>query len=118
MFVSKRRTYLAYNYINNHIDTLPRKSGDAILTFYPRMDWNQQGILQKKFFSFSHSLSFIGGLSKGLSIVLLAIVFPFREILYTKKFINEMFNVCINEQQMEMAYKCFIKSNDNDDDDE
>lgn len=48
-------------------------------------------------------MAYIGGISKGLGILLLVVVYPFREILFYKKCINHMFNVCLDERQIHSA---------------
>lgn len=45
--------------------------------------------------SLSDLIAFLGGLSKGLGLLLFVLVFPIREIQYYRKLINSMFSVCM-----------------------
>lgn len=47
--------------------------------------------------------AFIGGLQKGFALIILAIVFPFREIQFYLDMINELFTVCTNKKDANLA---------------
>lgn len=64
----------------------------------------------------SNVLSFIGGLSKGIGILMLMCVIPVREILYYKQLINEMFSVCSNDDQIDLAFQIMMVNDTQSDD--
>lgn len=53
--------------------------------------------------SLSDLIAFLGGLSKGLGLLLFVLVFPIREIQYYRKLINSMFSVCMTPNQINTA---------------
>jgi hypothetical protein len=52
-------------------------------------------------------VAFLGGFSKGITILLLIIVLPVREVLFYRKLINYMFSVCYKETQLATAMQIF-----------
>jgi hypothetical protein len=54
-------------------------------------------VITKKFQTLLNVLAFIGGISKGIGMILLIFVFPVREVLYYRKLMNDMFRVCCDE---------------------
>lgn len=66
---------------------------------------------EKNYISIFAQLAFIGGITKALFLLGFLIVYPFRELWYYRKLINSMFNVCMNEMQVNTAIKAFDKVN-------
>ena len=59
--------------------------------------------IRKNYYSFFGVIAFMGGLVKAVSFILLAIVFPIREIIYFKTLINTNFNVCQSVEDLTKA---------------
>jgi hypothetical protein len=60
-------------------------------------------IITKKFQTLLNVLAFIGGISKGIGMILLIFVFPVREVLYYRELMNDMFSVCCDVEQINIA---------------
>ena len=71
-----------------------------------RLEFDLTGIVQieLKYQTVLDLIAFLGGFSKGLSMFLLIMVFPFREIHYYRKLINSMFSVCTTADQISTAF--------------
>ena len=61
--------------------------------------------VQRNIYSFKQFLSSVGGLMKGASVFILIFVYPFREILYYKKLVNEMFVICSRPENLSQVVK-------------
>lgn len=70
-------------------------------------------IITKKFQTLLNLLAFIGGISKGIGMILLIFVFPVREVLYYRKLMNDMFRVCCDEEQITLATDMIINRGKN-----
>lgn len=57
-------------------------------------------------------VSFLGGLFKGISVFLFVLLWPFREIMYYKKLINNMFSVCTTEDDLQKAFGYLVDEDD------
>ena len=95
-----------------------------ILHLSLRMDRNSQVLIKKRYKSIFRLFAYIGGLYKGIAIFFGILVFPVREVLYYKNLINNMFNVCLDQKQKEIALKTMFPEeetakiiDDNEDDD-
>ena len=75
-------------------------------------------IITKKFQTLLNVMAFIGGISKGVSMILLIFVFPVREVLYYRKLMNHMFRVCCEQDQISLAMKMIINSDKDPDEEE
>lgn len=60
------------------------------------------------------ALSFMGGLFKGMSFFFFILIWPFREILYYKKLINTMFDVCSDADDLTNAFDHLIHEDKDD----
>ena len=76
---------------------------EEILRMNLRLDQTQKLYIKKKFKSVLGILSKVGGLFQGLMLFMFALVYPFREVLYYRKLINTMFNVCVTTEDIEEA---------------
>ena len=73
------------------------KDEEVMLELRLKKDAVSRVIINKKFKTLSDIVAYIGGFSKGITILLLLMVVPVREVLYYRKLINYMFSVCLNE---------------------
>jgi hypothetical protein len=64
------------------------------------LDENQKIHIHKSYKNILKIFSNIGGLMHGLMIFFMILVYPVREVLYYKKLINEMFTVCLTEDDL------------------
>ena len=60
--------------------------------------------VKKDYANFAGLLSYLGGLFKGVSFVFLIIVWPFREVQFYRKLINQMFIVCETVDDLELVF--------------
>ena len=74
------------------------KDEEVMLELRLKKDAVSRVIITKKFQTLSDLVAFIGGFSKGITILLLMLVLPVREVLFYRKLINYMFSVCVNER--------------------
>ena len=95
---------------------------NEILQLSLKMDRNSQVVISKEYKSIFSLFAYIGGLSKGIAIFFAILIFPVREVLYYQNLINNMFNVCLDQKQKEIALKTMFtdvgQGPDDDDDDE
>lgn len=75
-------------------------------------------IITKKFQTLLNVLAFIGGISKGITMILLIFVFPVREVLYYRKLMNHMFRVCCDSTQIDIALAMNSKDDDEEEEEE
>ena len=76
-----------------------------ILHLLLRVDRNSKVLIKRKYKSIFSLFAYIGGLSRGMAMVFAILVFPVREVLYYQNLINNMFNVCLDHKQKEIALK-------------
>lgn len=101
-----KRKISTHMFLTNHEQIISTFKDDPDLMILElEIDKNSFVEVEKKFKSIVNLLAFIGGLSKGIIILMLICVFPVREIIYYKKLINHMFNVCLDEKQADLALK-------------
>ena len=55
-----------------------------------------------------HVLTRFGGLSKAITLFILILVIPIREVLYYRKLMNKTFNICVNSDQVKTAMEIMI----------
>ena len=84
----------------------PRKE---LLDLELEIDKNSKVVIEKRYITIFSIFAYMGGLSKGIGLFLLIIVFPVREIKYYQNLINNMFNVCLNENQRDLALKTLFR---------
>lgn len=75
-------------------------------------------VVKIRFRSLLSALSFMGGLFKGMSFFFFVLIWPFREILYYKKLINTMFDVCSDVDDLTNAFDHLIPDKDLNDETE
>jgi hypothetical protein len=112
--ITRKRSLSTNMYLRNEEQLLSTKTEKTLLELRLEIDKNSEVFITKSFQSLSHLLSFVGGFSQGISLLLLICVFPVREVLYYKKLINEMFNVCVNEEQFDLAIEMISRENTKD----
>lgn len=69
-----------------------------------------QIFIEKKSQSLSSTIAYLGGLFRGISIIFMIIVWPFREILFYRKIINALFHVCLNFTELNSMMENYIDS--------
>ena len=89
-------------------------SNRSFLRLKQDFDKYSKVVITKKYKSLLALLAFLGGFSKGLSLILFFLVFPVREILFMKKLINHMFNICLDPDQIDAAVEMMWQDNDED----
>lgn len=112
LFVQKNyysRTNFFQSFSDHVVSLNPNSS---LLRITMDVDQIKEVYIEKQYKSALDVLAFLGGFSKGLTILLLVIVFPVREILFTKKLINHMFNICLNEDQIDAAVEMMYYRNE------
>ena len=67
------------------------------------LDQSQVTSISKTFFSLTSVVAYVGGFIKGITMFLLMIIYPIREVLFYKKLINTMFNVCLKNEDVRRA---------------
>lgn len=85
-------TLLFKSYNESIIGTM--SSGKSFFEIIIEIDHIRKVVTTRQIYQFKHLIAFLGGLLKGLSILFLAVIYPFREIEYYCKLVNEMFRVC------------------------
>ena len=91
-------------FLRDHSDVTSLQTTDYFLKAKVVFDFSSMFETKKNYQSVINLLSFLGGLFKGLSALFLVIIFPVREILFYKKLINDMFNVCEDLNDLEKAF--------------
>lgn len=90
-------------------DLVLRSSNEQIIDFSPQKNLlllelkilpDTKLVIKKTIFQFYHFLSLIGGLMKGTTFFIFIFVWPFREILYYRKLVNEMFVLCDDQKTL------------------
>ena len=99
MFKTTHQTGIQYSF--SKADVISLNSKKNFLNVRLKLDRRQITTIVKKFETFVSMISFLGGLFKGVSIFLLMLIWPFREVQYYRKFILEMFTVCEELQDLE-----------------
>ena len=114
VFISEIKRQVTNMFLRNEEQLVSIKPQKHFLELRLEMDKISEVLITKKYKSLSNILAFIGGFSKGISILLMLFVFPVREVIYYKRLINAMFNVCLNEHQLDLAYKMLSVGHAND----
>lgn len=109
---SKRMTSM---YLSNIQRIVSVTEDPEILELSLEIDNNSEVLITKKFQTLAKLLSFVGGLSQGITLILMIFVFPVREVLYYQQLMNDMFNVCLNENQVDLAYRMMKARKEEDD---
>ena len=95
-------------YLRTDIDIVAiNKEEEQMLEISLTKDLVSKIVITKNFQTLTKLVAFIGGFSKGITILLLILVLPVREVLYYRKLINYMFSVCLNESQIQTALTLF-----------
>ena len=79
---------------------------DFDLTFFeisPVLDLNRRAYTDRELYNINAAIAYLGGLLKGLTIVFLVFIYPFREISYYQTLVNEMFDLCYNINSLKEA---------------
>ena len=106
--IGRKRTKQTNMFLRNDMDIVSiNKDEEIMLELRLKHDRVSRVIITKNFKTLSDLVAFLGGFSKGVTILLLIIVLPVREISYYRKLINHMFSVCHNEEQITAAIKIF-----------
>lgn len=81
-----------------------------------RINFNLESmtVVKMRYRSLLSALSFMGGLFKGMSFFFSVLIWPFREILYYKKLINSMFDVCSDVDDLTNAFDHLIPNREVD----
>ena len=109
VLMPRMRRQLTSQFVRQDEQLINVDSTDSrLLQISMQMDTNSEVIINKEYQSLSHLLSFIGGLSRGLALLFMACVFPVREVLYYQNLINSMFSVCLDEDQVDLAFKMML----------
>jgi hypothetical protein len=88
--------YYSKIFLREENDFIPSTDDDPVLMeLNLKTDLSSIVKIRMKYQSISDLVAFLGGFSKGLSLFLFVLVFPFREIKYYRKLINSMFSVCM-----------------------
>ena len=121
-FFQKKHTTSTVVFLSSEQEITSSYGEQDILHLSLKMDRNSQVLIKKRYKSVFNLFAYIGGLSKGIAMFLMMLVFPVREVLYYQNLINNMFNVCLDEKQKEIALKTMFpkdetsQSNNNDED--
>lgn len=62
-------------------------------------------MVKRTIYQFQHFLSLIGGLMKGATVIVFICIWPFREVLYYRKLVNEMFVLCHDQSMLKGVMK-------------
>ena len=103
MFIQKTINHFTFVFHNNKVDLTSIKPSIEFLELEFSIDKVYQIFIVKELMSFFGVLTTFGGLYKGITLLLLFMVVPVREILFNRKMINETFNVCIDKKQVVSA---------------
>lgn len=122
LFLSKWQKFNTYQYLRSTQHILKLHSHDSddnvLLHKKVRLDRSTIVVINKEFKTILDLLAYIGGISKGIGILLLMLVLPVREVLFYRKLINHMFSVCVDEKQIQIALGMKIMENNSEEDEE
>lgn len=68
--------------------------GTELMKVRVKIDKKHKIFFTIKLQSMVEVIAYLGGLTRGLTILFLALLLPIREILYYRKLMNQIFNVC------------------------
>lgn len=122
LFLPKMQTINTYQYTNTRQHVLKLINTDVednvLLVHKIRLDRSMIIVITKEFKTLLDLLAYLGGVSKGIGILLLMMVVPVREVLFYRKLINHMFSVCVDEKQIQLALSMKMKGGGESHDDE
>jgi len=98
------------SYFENTIDIFPETT---LSTLFIQVDQERMIYTTKTLYQFKDAIALIGGLMKGLAIIFLGIIYPFREISYFNFLANQMFLLCDNPKTFRKTAQT-ISFNDKD----
>lgn len=95
--------------LRNEEKIISFKKGKNIATLRLKIDGYSKVVITKTFKSYSDAIAFMGGFSKSISIFLMILVWPVREVLFYKKLLNQMFSVCVDKKQVYEAFNIMVR---------
>ena len=116
-FFQQTRVTSTAAYLSDEQEITTSYEENEVLQLSLKMDRNSQVLIKKKYKSIFSLFAYVGGLSKGIAIFFAILIFPVREVLYYQNLINNMFNVCLDHEQKEIALKTMFADNGQDQDD-
>lgn len=81
-------------------DILQLNKGIILAHLNVVLDKNRKIFTRQVLYQLNHVVSFLGGLIKGVTLLIFCIVYPFREISYYQSLVNEMFRICHTPEQL------------------
>lgn len=111
-FSPKKRSTLMY--LRNDIEIVSTIREHIFLELTITIDQFSKILINKELVTMVNVLATFGGLSKSLAILFLILVFPVREVLYYQRLINDTFNICVDQFQLETAIEIMTKSHHQD----
>ena len=115
LLIEQKRKVITNVYQRSQEQILSLNPKEKILEISIELDRISKALIIKKYKTILDLLAYMGGFSKGIAMVLMVLVIPVREVLYAKKLINHMFNICLTEEQINSAVKVMYHGEDGND---